>query len=482
VSLKTKALQGVFWVIAVNIVVRGFNFLVALLLAKILTPEEFGFFGIAEIVINVTQVFKDMGLTKALISRTEQIQEAACTIFFMNVGGGLGITLIIMALAKPIAIFFGEPNVSIVIQFMATTIFVTSFGLVPMALVEKELAFNKKLLPESLPIVIYAITAMILAMFQFGVWSIIVGRITQTLVAVILTWYVSGWRLKFYFDYQIAKETLKYGRNVVLASLLTITFSYIDNAFVAKFLGIKALGFYVFAFTLANLPTQSITPIINQVAFPAYVKLRFDIAQLAEAYFNAMRLTALITFPITVGLAVLADKFVQVVYGEKWLASVALIQILSFYGLARSIGALCGNIFYTLHRHYIIPRLMLLYLAIITICLWPTSYWLGLLGVAFTMTTVMIAGTTIWLLMVNYYLGSPLSQLIKNLQFQTIASGLMALGLLYSKPWVSNSFMGLIGLILEGIGIYMIAILLLTKGKVYQEVINLSLMLRGRSL
>ena len=469
-SLKTKAVWGVFWVATSSLGAQLLNMLTTLILAKLLVPSDFGLIAVANLVVSIVQIFRDLGLAQALIYRTEEIEEAASTAFFLIVAWGTLLYLATTAAAPQVASFFGDPSAKPMLQAMVTTLLISSFSIVPSALLEKELEFKKKALPELLPVVGYALAATALAALGMGVWSIVWGRIGQSVLTTILVWIASGWQLRLYFDRRIAGEILSYGKHVVGATILNIVFLYIDNAYVGKLLGTTALGFYTIAFALANLPMQSATPIIYKVSFPTYVKLREDRGSLARAYLQSLKLASLITFPATMGLTVLAPNLLWVLYADKWASSVVLVQILSFYGLLRSIGGLPGNVFLAIGKQHLIPRLMLVYVSAVALLLWPATRWMGTMGTSLAMTSVMAIGTAVGLALANHYLDIPLSRLTRTLLPQVIASAVMVICLLLLNSLFERSLFALVALVATGAGIYLLSILLITKGQIYSEV------------
>ncbi|MDM8520988.1 lipopolysaccharide biosynthesis protein [Anaerolineales bacterium HSG6] len=478
--LKVKMVQGLVWVAGSAIIIRTFNFLATLTLARILVPSDFGIIAVIDIVINVTQVFRDLGLGRALIHRTGNMEKASNTIFFLVITWGFCLSMIIILCADYIAMFFSTPETTSIIQIMATTIFISSIGLVPATILEKNLAFNKKVVPEIVPVLIYACLAVILASVGFGVWSIVWARVLQSILTTVLLWLACDWRLTIEFDYQLALETLQYGQHVIAASALTVAFLYIDNAYIAHHLGMTSLGYYAFAFMLANLPMQSVTPIISKVTFPSYVQLRDDRAKLIRAYLQSIKLTALITFPATFGLAILVDDVILLLYADKWVNSIVLVQILCFYALFRSVGALPGSVLYTIGKHHVIPRFMVVYILFLLLCLWPATLLWGTIGVAITMTSVMIVGSTVWLIAVNYYLQISTKQFITTIFPQTIASITMTFILLYLNRFITGSIGAIILMVLTGVIVYTFMILWLTKGQVYKDVMDILITLRGK--
>jgi O-antigen/teichoic acid export membrane protein len=468
-SLKHRTIHGAFWAAISLLGVRLLDPLTALILAGLLAPSDFGLIAVAQLVVTTAQTFRDLGLAQALIYRTDKVEKTASTAFFLVVGWGGLLWLLVSAAATPVALFFNEPDAQPVIQALAFTLLISSFSIVPGTLLEKELEFKKKLLPEILPIGVYVFTAIGLATAGLGVWSIVWGRIGQVALTAVLMWRASGWRLEFSFDRRIAVEILDYGKHILAGSFLTMVFLYIDNAYVGKLLGIAALGFYKFAFDLANLPTQFITPIVNKVTFPSYVKLQNDRTYLSSVYLRSLRLVSMLTFPATLGLAMVSPDLLRVLYADKWSNSMLPLQILSLYALFRSIGALPGNVFLTIGKQAIIPKLQFVYASAALLLLWPATLRWGIVGASLVMTGVLAVGSCLWLGLANHYLDIPTRRFIRNLAAQAIASGLMVAWLWFMSRWLGTSALNLVVLIGSGAGVYAVGLLLVSNGEAYRD-------------
>jgi len=472
-TLKKRAIQGALWTATSIFGVQLLNLLTTLILAKLLAPTDFGLVAVAQLVVTTAQIFRDLGLAQALIYRTDSIEEAANTAFILVIIWGTLLFILISITASQIALFFSEPRATLVIQAMAMTIVISSFGTVPSALMEKELEFRRKVLPEILPVLSYALTTVALASVGYGVWSIVLGRIGQATLTAILMWKASGWWPRLFFDKNIAREILEYGKHIVGGSFLNVVFLYIDNAFVGRIAGVTALGFYTFAFALANLPTQTLTPTVNKVAFPSYVKLREGQADLSNAYLKSLRLVSMISFPATLGLAAISPILLHILYGDKWNPSILLVQILSWYALFRSIGALPGSVFLTIGKQSIIPRLMIIYVTAAALLLWPATTWFGATGTSLVMTAVIGVGSSVWLLMANYYLDIARGRFIRTIAPQAISSLAMVVWLLALGSLLKESPLSLALLICSGAALYIASLLILTKGQAYEEVASI---------
>lgn len=408
-----------------------------------------------------------MGLAKSLIYQKKISNKTIDTIFLATITVGGFITFIVIAFAKYIALIFSQSDVKNILQISAITIFITSLSIVPSTLLEKNLAFNKKAIPEISSLVTYSIVSISLAMAEFGIWSIVLGKIIQVIISNILVWRIATqhlkFRLSFGFDITIAKKCWDYGQPVVINSILTILFLHIDNIYIAKYLGPTALGHYAFAFMVVNLPTMIVTHTLTKVMFPAYVLLTKNSEQLVTAYLASIRYTSFITLPIIISLIVLGDNIIDLFYANKWHDSIKLIPILSIYAFFRSIGALPSNVLHAINKHYLIPRFMLVYIIILNLLLSSIVIVWGIIGVAVVMTGVMVVGSTVWIIITNYFLRVGPIKTVRIMLPQITGGTTMFIILLFFDGYIDNSLLETIAVLTLSTFIYLASTLWLMK-------------------
>lgn len=477
-SLKTRVVWSIIWASISAISIRAIGFLTILILGKLLSPQDFGLIAIIELTVGVTQVFRDFGLSQALIQRQKNIEETAYTIFFLVIIWGAVLYFFLFITAPWIAQTFGESRAILLIRVISVNVVISSLSTVPSALLEKKLAFKEKVLPETISIFLYTLITLVLVTLGWGVWAIVWGRVGQTLVAVILIWSVVKWRPKIYFNLALAREVLTYSHHILFASILGIAVLYIDNAFVGTLLGATALGFYTFGFNLANLPSQSVTPVITKVAFPTYAEIQGNLASLASVYLKSLKLTSTLTLPLALGIAILSGTFLRVVYGDKWLDSIVVVQILSFYSLFRSIGALSINILYVIGKQQLVPRILFLMFIAIVICLWPATSWFGIVGASLVMTLAMIIGVIFWLFLTNYCLQISIKRFRQVLLPQIMAAALMTGYLLLGLAWLEEGLWTLIFLVITGGSLYFLCLLMIGQRELINDFMSIARALR----
>jgi O-antigen/teichoic acid export membrane protein len=347
-------------------------------------------------------------------------------------------------------------------------------AIAPSALLEKDLNFRIKVIPEIISLISYASIAIILGAFGWGAWSIVCARITQAILNVIIVWLVSGWRPQWYFNRSIAAEVLDYGKDLLAASIFVVIFLNIDYVFVGRLLGTTALGYYVFAFTLANFPREIISPVIQRVSFPLYVKVQHDKQRLATWYVQTLKYSALLAFPAAMGLIAVTPGFLAVLSSGKWLPSVLLVQVFSVYGLFRSLVALSSNALMAVGKQTLLPRLQISYVLAVAILLWPAIMYFDLLGASLVMTLVQSIGSIIALVVVNYYLSISWIRLLKTLAPPFLASVTMLSTITLIRSHLPQTALTVSIEIVIGGTIYLLSLLIITGGAIYYDIADLT--------
>jgi len=480
-SLREKTVEAVFWVAVSRFSSSILSFITTLVLARLLAPDDFGLVAIASLVINALQIFRDLGLSQALIYRRDDIQKAADTAFFLVPATGVILYGLAYLAAPHVAVFFENEIVKPVLRVLALDIVISSLGTVPSTLLERELNFGKRVTAEILSNVGYAAVCIALASIGLGVWSIVYGQLTQSVIAAVLVWILSPWRPAFGFDKNIAVEISRYGKDIVATAILIFIFTNIDDAFVGKMLGTSSLGFYTLGFSIANLPRQLVTSLVDRVTFPTYSKLQEDYQALSRAYLRSVKLVSVFSMPAAFGIFTLAPDIILTLYTRKWEASIVVIQILSFYGLCRSIGALSGNVFMAIGKQSVMPKMTLVQLLLFSALIYPLAMTFGIIGVCMAVAGP-ITITTLWgFYLASSYLRFPPTLLVRTLGPQFLSSAIMSLLVGIISHLLTESILTLGILTIVGMSVYMAGIHILTKGTVYNEILELVFPLR-RSL
>jgi O-antigen/teichoic acid export membrane protein len=386
-SLAQKAASGIAWVALSTVIVRAFSFITKIVLARLLAPADFGLLAIGLLAINSMGLLRDLGFGAALIYKKDDPDHSAANTAFMLLPIVASVLFVLAYLSAPhIAIFFDNAAVEPIVRVLALTFVISSFGTVPSVLLEKELEFKKKVLPETVPVAGYACVTIGLALHGYGVWSLVYGQIVSAVLMVVLIWVVSDWRPTFKFDRGVARELFGYGKYILGASVVIFLITNIDDAIVGRILGMEALGFYTIAYTISNLPATQITHLVGRVMFPTYSKLQDDRDAFRRAYLKTLKYVSILSIPAAFGIFVIAPDFVSVVLGEEWMPAVPALQVLCFYGLFRSLNGTTGPVFQATGNPKTLQNITLLNLILFCIFVLPLMQKYGIAGVS-------IAGT-----------------------------------------------------------------------------------------
>lgn len=388
-SLKEKTIRSGAWVIIASVFLRLLEFVRSIILARLLFPEVFGLMGIVSVIINGMEVFTQTGFWAALIHRQERVKEATDSAWVLNIFRGFILAALTFVAAPYVARFYDRPLLETIIEVIAFTLVIKGFRNTNIVLLRKELDFKRITIFEIVTSLLRIITVVTLAYIYRNVWALVFGQIAYCVFHSILSHFIVHIRPKLRFNKQLAKELFHYGKFITGAGIVIFLTNQIDNALIGKVLGMEALGYYVLACGLANLPATSITNVLSPVMFPAYSKLQNDLPSLRHAYLKVLRMTAIISIPAATGMAILAPEIVMVLYGEKWMPMVPALQILCIFGAIKSIAATTGPVFNALGKPKIPFYLVSFRLILIGALIYPLTVTYGIVGTALAVTLPM---------------------------------------------------------------------------------------------
>lgn len=321
------------WSFLSELAAKAIQPVVFIVLARLLTPEDFGVMTAAMMVIAFSQIFWEAGMGKALIQRQTYIEEAANAAFMINIGLGILIAGLVYLLAKPIAqTFFQDDRVTAVLQVMTLQVLLGAFGSVQTALLQKEMGFKKLFWVRFATVSLPGLASIPLAWNGWGYWALVAGTLAGQFVQVLMLWRMSHWRPGFTRDSVVTKEIAKFGAWVGATGLLTWFYAWADSMVVGHYLGSHDLGLFN---TGGKLPAIVYTMIFGPILPVLYSQLsRIGSEQermqiLAELAIASLMLIAV---PIAITLFVFSHHIELVVFGDKWsglgivLASMAIMH------------------------------------------------------------------------------------------------------------------------------------------------------------
>ena len=423
-GLVRATLHGTFWLYAATYSGKILVFISTVILARLLTQEDFGLAGYALIVISFLDVLNDLGIGAAVIYHRDD-PKVLNTAFWLNLATGVvlfGLTWLVAPLA---ASFFNDPRIIPLTRVLGFTFPITAVGNIHSALLRKNLTFKRKFIPDMSKAFGKGITAVTLALLGLGAWSLVAAQVVGTIVSVIALWWVMAWRPARQFERQFARPLLGYGVNIVTVNGLGTFINQVDYLIVGRLLGAAALGVYSLAFRIPELLVKDFCANAGQVMFPAYAKIRDDRAALSHGFLITMRYMSLITVPVALGLAAVARPLVLTFFTDKWAEAIPVLSAIALYTLIRSLTFNIGDVYKAQGRPDILTKLSLVTAVLLAPSLWWSAVVVGTItAVAWTQVAVAAITGMITLAVAANMLSTPLRTLVQTF-LPALAAGLV---------------------------------------------------------
>lgn len=427
-ELATATVRGVAWGMVAMFAGRVVTLTVLAVLARILSPEDFGLVAFALVFILYLDTVGDLGTSAALIHWPERREEAAQLTFLVSMASALLWWGLTYALAEPVAAFFGSPEGRDVLRALAWSFPLRALGTTHDALLQKDLRFRARLVPELSMAAAKGGASLALALLGWGVWSLVWGQLAGIALWSAVLWLVVPWRPSRSLPFSLIRPMLGYGKSIVAVNMLSAVTHHADLAVVGRMLGATALGFYQIAYKIPEVAITLLVRVTSKVLFPAFSRVHQTGTGLRDAYLTSLRYTALLTLPAAAGLVVLAEPIVLVFFGNEWRPSIPIFRALAVYAALRAVGTHVGDVLKATGRPGVLARL-----GVIKACLLlPALVHGGRSGaveVAIAMTAVTAIGLLLNLGTIVVLDGVRPGQLVRALGPALAATTVMVVGL-----------------------------------------------------
>jgi O-antigen/teichoic acid export membrane protein len=339
--------RGVAWTVFSQVSVQALALLTSVVVAHLLSPRQVGLASEAAVFVSLVLVVTDFGLGAVVIQRASTSEVELSTLFWSVVGLGVAMTAIGVGLAWPIAALYHQPEVRGLFAVMSLTFLATGPGIIPGALLVRELQFRRLELRNVAATVAGCVVAIVLAALGAGPWAIVAQTVSMASVSTLLLWRTSTWRPGMTFSRGFLREVRGFSSQVMGSKTVGWASANVDNLLVGKFRGPSPLGAYSLAFAVALTPVNRLAgPMVN-VFFPAFSKLR-DREPIADMWLRAERVLAFVAVPAMLGLVIVAPDLVRVVFGYRWRHAAPVMQLLAVVALTQTLTALNDGIFQAL--------------------------------------------------------------------------------------------------------------------------------------
>lgn len=374
-NLKRTTTRGMFWSFFERIGEKGIQFVIFIILARLLLPEQFGLIAMLAIFIAIAQSFIDSGFGSALIQKKDANHLDECSIFYCNIVFGFVAAALLFFAAPWIASFYNAPILTRLTQALSLNLIINSFAIVQTALLTKHIEFKSQMTINLSALVISGGIGVTMAYFGYGVWSLVCQSLSSNLVRTILLWVMLKWRPALIFSITSLRTMFNFGSKLLFSGLIDRIYNNLLPVFIGKVFSAADLGFYSRAYSFQQVPVGTITDSVARVTYPAFCSIQDDKPRLKRGVQKALTIMVMLNFPLMFGLAIVAEPLVIFLLTEKWLPCVPYLQLLCGLGLIFPLHVINLNALQAQGRSDLFFRLEVIKKIIAVVLLFVTYRW-----------------------------------------------------------------------------------------------------------
>ena len=342
-SLKQKTVSGLIWSFVDTMAGQGITFVVGIILARLLSPREFGLIGMITVFIAVSESFINSGFSSALIRKKDCTDTDFSTVFFFNLTVGILFFLLLFFSAPAISSFFNEPELTAILQVLGIVLIIDSLTLIQRTILTKRIDFKLQAKISMIASIGSGVVSITMAFYGLGVWALVAQRIVKQGLNSLFLWMWNRWKPLLVFSKKSFKELFGFGSKLLLSGLIDTIYRNVYYLIIGKYFSAQELGFYTKADEFKRLPSQNLNAIIGRVSYPVLSTLQDDIPRLRNNYQKLIRSVMFITFVLMLGMAAVAEPMIHTLIGAKWEPAIIYMQMLCFVGMMYPLHALNLN-------------------------------------------------------------------------------------------------------------------------------------------
>jgi O-antigen/teichoic acid export membrane protein len=412
-NIQENTIKGLYWSFFERIGYQGIQFLIAIILARLLLPDQFGLIAMLAIFMAVAQSFVDSGFSSALIQKQDATHLDECSIFYFNIVFGFLVTGSMFLSAPWIAAFYRIPLLTPLVRVLSLNLIINAFGVIQTTLLTKRIDFKSQMKVSAIAAFFSGSIGVAMANQGYGVWSLVAQSITNNFFRTILLWFFLPWRPSWIFSFVSLRSMFPFGSKLLFSGLLDTIYNNLYLVVIGKMFSATALGYYTQAEQTVRFPVSNLSSTVGRVTFPVFSSLQDDKDRLKRATRKALSSLAMVNFPLMIGMAVVAKPLVLVVLTDKWLPCVPYLQLLCIAGILYPLHVINLNVLMAQGRSDLFFRLEIYKKATITAAICITAPW-GIMAMIYGQ----IATSTFAYYLNSYYTGRlisyPASEQIKN--------------------------------------------------------------------
>lgn len=393
---KKTTFFGIVWSGIERFSVQGSQFFLGLIVARLVSPSDYGMIGMLAIFISLSQAIADGGFSQALLQKKHPDENDYNTVFYINFLISLFIYVLLFLVSPYIASFYETPVLEILTKVLGINIIIFSFNIVQRTQLTKNIDFKTQTKASITSVIIGGLFGIYFAYQGYGIWALVIQSLCRNLLNTSLLWHFSDWKPRRIFSLKSFKSLFSFGSKLLITHILVSIFENLYIVIIGKFYSATQIGFYTRAIQFQQFPSKSVTNIVQRVSFPTLSLIQDDNSRLRSSFSKFNRYTMFIVAPSMIMVGILADPLVRIVLTEKWIEIVPLIQLFVFVGLVYPLHSLSLNILKAKGRSDLFLKLELIKNFIILISL--------TLSFSFGVKAIVIS--QILSLFISYYINS----------------------------------------------------------------------------
>lgn len=329
-SIRKQTINGVFWSATERFSVQGSQFVVQIIMARILAPSDYGLVGMLAIFMAISQSIIDSGFSTALVQKKNRTETDFSTVFYFNIIVGLTLYFVLFICSPLVADFYDAPILKDLTRVISLNLFIHSLSVVQRAKLTIDVNFKTQAKASMISVIISGCVGIWMAYQGYGVWSIAFQSVINGFINTILLWIYSKWKPKKGFSRDSFIQLFSFGSKLLVAGILNTIYNNLYSIIIGKKFSQQSLGYFMRADQFAQLPSSNIANIISRVMFPIISNIQDDNERLRHIFLKYMKMSAFIVFPLMIGLAALAKPLIYTLLADKWAESILLLQIICF--------------------------------------------------------------------------------------------------------------------------------------------------------
>lgn len=462
--LRKKARSAIIWSGLDLFVRQGMGFVITVILARLLVPEDFGTIALLSLFLGIASLFVNAGFSAALIQKQDTTHIDESTVFWFNIGAALAMTLGLAAISPWIADFFALPILMPLTMMMACNIFISALGSIHGTLLSKRLDFKTPLKIGVISTIISGGFGVYMAWADYGVWALAAQALVSTVIGTALLWHFSTWRPLFVFSRHSFKRLFGFSGWVFGSAMLDTLYQRGYTLLIGKFYGTHDLGIYNCADNTQQMPANILTGVLSRVAFPLFSSVNQDKERLRRGVRMSVRSMMMIMVPSMMGLGVLAEPFIREVFGARWLPAAPILQVLCAVGMLFPLQVINLNVLQAQGHANLFFRLEVIKKSSGTVLLIIGSFF-GVMGIAWSRVIQSIVALLINSHYTHKFLGYGMREQIKDCLPSFLLSAMMAGVVAMADTWIEiGGVLELLLLITLGAAFYLACNMLLGIG------------------